>query len=111
VDEVCSDRCKESRRPATVALASLKEEAGAEYSSLCESVSYGSSNRGLSGARYSLQPEYTITVRVVGLCICLHEKGFPCLRIAFVVVLVNEIIKGSPFSGMQLSENHFLVDI
>ena len=49
-NKLCSDRGKEPRCPTTVALASLKEEASAELTSLGESASYGSRNRRLAGA-------------------------------------------------------------
>ena len=111
MDKLCSDCCEEPRRPATVALASLEEEAGAELTSLGESVSYGSGNRGLAGACHALQPEYAIAVRVVCPFIYLLEKGDPCVGVAFIVVLVGETVKGSAFGGIQLSENHFLVDV
>ena len=110
MDELCSDCCEEPRCLATVTVISLEEEAGAEFSSLGESVGYGSRNRRFAGARHALQPEYAMTLRVVGPSVYLREKGFPCLRVAFFVVLVVDMIIGGAFGGMQFSENHFLVD-
>lgn len=43
--------------------------------------------------------------------IYLLEKGDSCAGVAFVVVLAGETVRGGAFGGLQLSENHFLVDV
>jgi hypothetical protein len=111
VDELGSDRSEETRCFSTVTLALLKEEAGAEYSSLGQFVSHGARNRRLAGARHALQPEYAIVVRIIGPFLYLAEKGDPGVGMAFGVVLVGEMVKRGAFGGAQLSENDFAVDV
>ena len=111
MDELGSNRSEETRCFSTVALAFLEEEAGAEYSSLGQFVSHGARNRRLAGACHALQPEYAITVRIIGPFMYFAEKGDPCVGMAFGVVLVGEMVKRGAFGGVQLSENDFAVDV
>jgi len=111
VDELGSNRSEETCRFSTVTLALLEEEAGAEYSLLGQFVGHGARNRRLASARHALQPEYAITVRIIGPFMYLAEKGDPCVGMAFGVVLVSEMVKRGAFGGAQLSENDFAVDV
>src|SRR4051794_41232701 len=52
-----SDCCEEPGHFATVAVASLEEEAGAKAAEVCEGAGYGARNGGFSGAGHAVEPE------------------------------------------------------